>query len=162
MRRPFFLIRPMTSQTTSLPPIRLSTEADIPGIYRVWRASVDATHGFITPADLEFYDGLLRTLYLPQARVWLATTAEGQPTGFIGLAGPKIECLFVDPAFHRQGVGARLMAHALTLQPHLLVDVNEQNPGALAFYVAQGFRYVGRTPLDHCGKPYPLIFLARF
>jgi putative acetyltransferase len=151
----------MTSQPPSLPPIRLSTEADIPGIYRVWRASVDATHGFITPEDLDFYDGLLRTHYLPTARVWLATDATGQPTGFIGLGGPKIECLFVDPACHRQGVGSRLIAHALTLQQQLLVDVNEQNPGALAFYVAQGFRYVGRTALDHCGKPYPLIYLAR-
>ncbi|SNR96033.1 MULTISPECIES: acetyltransferase [unclassified Azospirillum] len=145
-----------------LPPIRLSTEADIPEIHRVWRASVHATHGFITAADLDFYEELLRTLYLPSARVWLATQATGQITGFIGLGGPKIECLFVDPAFHRQGVGQRLITHALSLQPNLLVDVNEQNPGAIAFYVAQGFRYVGRTNLDHCGKPYPLVYLARF
>ncbi len=152
----------MPNPAPAPPPIRLSTEADIGEINRVWRASVDATHGFVTPADLDYYEELLRTLYLPTARVWLATNAAGRIMGFLGLGGPKIECLFVDPAFHRQGVGQRLIAHALTLQPNLLVDVNEQNPGALAFYIAQGFRYVGRTAQDHCGKPYPLIYLARF
>lgn len=152
----------MPNLSAALPPIRLSTEADIPEIHRVWRASVHATHGFIAAADLDYYEELLRTAYLPSARVWLATHMTGQITGFIGLGGPKIECLFVDPTFHRQGVGQRLIAHAASLQPHLLVDVNEQNPGAVAFYVAQGFRYVGRTELDHCGKPYPLVYLARF
>ncbi|MQP67059.1 acetyltransferase [Niveispirillum sp. SYP-B3756] len=152
----------MPNQATALPPIRLSTDADIAEINHVWRASVDATHGFISPADLDYYEELLRTLYLPRFRVWLATNAAGKITGFIGLGGPRIDCLFVDPSFHRQGVGQRLIAHAASLQPNLLVDVNEQNPGAIAFYVAQGFRYVGRTDLDHCGKPYPLVYLARF
>ncbi len=146
---------------SGLPPIRLSTEADIPDLYRVWRASVDATHDFISADDLDFYDGLFRSLYLAQVRPWLALAADGRPAGLMGLTGPKIDALFVDPAFHRQGIGRHLIAHALTLHRQLMVDVNEANSGAIAFYINQGFRTYGRSALDHCGKPYPLLHMAR-
>jgi putative acetyltransferase len=39
--------------------------------------------------------------------------------------------------------------------------VNDQNPGAVAFYTALGFREIGHSPLDHAGKPYPLLHMAR-
>lgn len=146
---------------SGLPLIRLSTEADIPDLYRVWRASVDATHDFISADDLDFYDGLFRSLYLAQVRPWLALAADGTPAGLMGLTGPKIDALFVDPAFHRQGIGRHLIAHALTLHRQLMVDVNEANSGAIAFYMNQGFRTYGRSALDHCGKPYPLLHMAR-
>jgi hypothetical protein len=40
------------------------------------------------------------------------------------------------------------------------LDVNEQNPQAVGFYLHQGFRITGRSPLDGLGKPYPLLHLA--
>ncbi|OYQ33618.1 acetyltransferase [Niveispirillum lacus] len=141
--------------------IRLSTPADNASIHRVWRASVDATHGFIAPADVALYEHLLVTLYLPSKPLWLALSPDGVIQGFIGLAGPKIEALFVHPDWHRQGVGRRLIAHALGLRQHLVVDVNVQNPGAVDFYVSQGFLEIGRSPVDHAGKPYPLIHMAK-
>ncbi|MFV3076460.1 acetyltransferase [Niveispirillum fermenti] len=144
-----------------LPALRLSTPDDVAAIHAVWRAAVDATHGFVAPADLDFYENLLLTLYLPQVPVWLATLEDGTATGFMGLTGPKIDALFVHPAFHRTGVGRRLIDHAASLHAQLLVDVNAQNPGAVTFYRTLGFRVVGRSPIDHGGKPYPLIFMAR-
>lgn len=143
-----------------LPP-RLSIPADIPAIHAVWRASVDATHQFVDPADIALYEHMLLSLYLPQRAQWLALAWDGSVQGFIGLTGPKIDALFVHPAWHRAGVGRRLINHALTLHRQLLVDVNSQNPGAVAFYKALGFREIGRSPVDHAGKPYPLTHMAR-
>jgi len=141
--------------------IRLSTPADIASIHRVWQAAVDATHGFVAPADVALYEHLLVTLYLPTKPQWLALSDQGDIQGFIGLEGPKIEALFVDPVWHRHGAGRRLINHALGLSRRLIVDVNAQNPGAMAFYVALGFMEIGRSPVDHAGKPYPLIHMAK-
>lgn len=141
--------------------IRLSTPADIASIHRVWRAAVDATHGFVAPADVALYEHLLVTLYLPNKPQWLALSDKGDIQGFIGLEGPKIEALFVDPVWHRHGAGRRLINHALRLSRRLIVDVNAQNPDAVAFYVALGFMEIGRSPVDHAGKPYPLIHMAK-
>lgn len=151
-----------TDLTAMLPAdIRLSTSDEVPAIHRVWRASVDATHGFVAPADIALYEHLLITLYLPSKPQWLALSPDGTIQGFIGMAGPKIEALFVHPDWHRKGVGRRLINHASTLSPHLMVDVNTQNPDAVAFYAALGFLEIGRSPVDHAGKPYPLIHMAR-
>ena len=48
----------------------------------------------------------------------------------------------------------------LTLKGPLRVDVNEQNPEALGFYLANGFEVTGRSPLDGQGRPFPLLHLA--
>ena len=158
--RPLFLVTDPTGPTMPSAP-RLSTPADVAALHRVWRASVDATHDFIDPADIAFYEKLLLKHYLPQAPLWLATDEGGNIQGFIGLTGPKIDALFVHPANHRQGVGKRLIDHALSLHRQLLVDVNSDNAGALEFYRAMGFREVGHSPVDHTGKRYPLTFMAR-
>jgi hypothetical protein len=39
------------------------------------------------------------------------------------------------------------------------VDVNEQNPQAVGFYLHIGCEVVGRSELDGMGKPYPLLHL---
>ena len=40
------------------------------------------------------------------------------------------------------------------------VDVNEQNPSALNFYKAKGFRINGRDETDDAGRPYPILHLS--
>ena len=64
---------------------------------------------------------------------------------------------------HRgKGGGRRLVEFAQERFPGALkVDVNEQNPEALKFYEALGFRIVGRSPTDTAGRPYPLLHLER-
>lgn len=67
--------------------------------------------------------------------------------------------LFVDPDSHGQGIGKRLLADAVTRLGAQAVDVNEQNPRALGFYLGQGFRVECRSPLDDGGRPFPLLHL---
>jgi len=40
------------------------------------------------------------------------------------------------------------------------VDVNEQNPSALNFYKAKGFRVISRDETDDAGRPYPILHLS--
>jgi putative acetyltransferase len=67
--------------------------------------------------------------------------------------------LFVDPAHHGQGLGKALLRYAIEHDGVRLVDVNEQNPSALAFYLAQGFERIGRSERDGADRPFPLLHL---
>lgn len=77
----------------------------------------------------------------------------------MGMAGPRIESLFLAPEFHRRGGGRRLIDHARSLADKLTVDVNEQNTAAVAFYKACGFVVEGRSELDDTSRPYPLLHM---
>ncbi|WP_235896836.1 GNAT family N-acetyltransferase [Yersinia thracica] len=69
--------------------------------------------------------------------------------------------LFIDPIYHSKGFGKMLLAHAQPLKGELSVDVNEQNPAALAFYLKCGFVKTGRSEQDGEGKVFPLLHLVQ-
>ena len=140
--------------------IRQGTPADVPRAFEIWRAAVDATHGFLSPQDRVEIDAMVATDFLPKAKLWLAVEGE-RPLGFLVMDGRTIDALFVDPAHHGRGVGTFLLDHALSLAPDALVDASEQATNALPFYLARGFRVIGRSPTDPQGRPYPLIHLSR-
>jgi len=138
--------------------IRPATALDHPRLLAVWLASVRATHGFLTEADIQSLLPVVRDVALPQLEVWLAELPE-DIAAFVALTDAHVEALFVDPAFFRRGCGQALLAHARHRKGALTVDVNEQNPSALAFYQANGFEVGGRSPVDASGNPFPLLHL---
>lgn len=91
----------------------------------------------------------------------VAVDADDMPLGFITHEAGEIHMLFVSPDAQGQGVGTALLEHVAQDQPELRLDVNEQNPSALAFYTGKGFRQVGRSELDGQGRPFPLLHLTR-
>ena len=152
--------------------IRQATACDHAALADLWRRSVEATHYFLSSGEVErlFHD--VRNTYLPGVEIlWvaelapcgqtaLAQYAAGSPlAGFIGCNGAQVEMLFVEPRCFRHGVGRALLEHVRALHPRLTLDVNEQNPQALAFYERQGFKVVGRSALDGQGNPYPLLHM---
>lgn len=139
--------------------IRKGLPADNPALTALWRRSVEATHTFLTGEDIRSIEAELETVYLPAVEVWICDIG-GEPAGFMGLDGAKVEMLFVEPERRGQGVGTRLLDHARRLCGRLLVDVNEQNPQARGFYLRYGFRIVGRSSTDSAGRPFPLIHMA--
>lgn len=141
--------------------LRPSTAAESEALYAIWRGAVEATHTFLAPDDLEFYAAMLRRDYLPQGGFMVAVTADDAPLAFMKMEGDTIDALFVAPAHHGQGLGRALVEHAAQGQTALRVSVNEQNAGARAFYRRLGFRPIGRSALDPCGRPYPLLHLRR-
>lgn len=80
------------------------------------------------------------------------------PLGFLGLQQSHIAMLFIDPPYHRMGLGETLIRHALALGA-VSVDVNEQNPSAHAFYTKMGFNQYDRSALDAQGNPFPILHL---
>lgn len=137
--------------------IRKATSADLPRALAIWRAAVDATHGFLTPQDRAEIDIMVERDHLPHVDLWVATDEAGTVQGFLGMGETEIDSLFVDPAVHGRGYGSALVAHALRLVPDATVDASEQASNAVAFYEARGFIRTGRSETDPMGRPYPLI-----
>ncbi|GAB3490039.1 acetyltransferase [Nocardiopsis coralliicola] len=134
---------------------------EFPALVAIWRSAVEATHDFLAPADVDHYEAMLRDVYLPSGGAALTVAeVDGAPAGFSGLADGNLDMLFVDAAYRGSGVGSTLLRDALARHPDLRVDVNEQNPQALGFYLHHGFHQVSRSPLDGEGRPFPLLHLA--
>lgn len=144
--------------------IRAAKVQEYPALVELWRRSVQATHDFLHPADLEQIYRQMPHVYLPGVReVWLIETRCGDSWrigGFMGCNGSHVEMLFVEPECFGQGLGSALLRHARARFGNLTLDVNEQNARALAFYRRQGFAITGRSALDTGGRPYPLLHLA--
>ena len=85
---------------------------------------------------------------------------QGRILGFCGVSGDKLEMLFVAPDFLGKGIGKLLLQHAIHVMGIRFVDVNEQNPSAVGFYLYQGFRVDSRDELDEQGNPYPILHLS--
>ena len=146
---------------------------DLERLVEIWEAAVAATHTFLHEGAIDYYRPLVRDVYLPSVEVTAARDTAGNIQGFIGLAKEsvlagetskdggvgKIEMLFVHPEAHNSGIGRALVDFAKSCYPVLLVDVNEQNPGAMAFYTRCGFDVRGRSALDAQGNHYPLVHM---
>ncbi|EGD21769.1 toxin-antitoxin system, toxin component, GNAT family [Prescottella equi ATCC 33707] len=142
------VLRPCTSPT------------EWPALVRIWRSAVEATHDFLTPEDVAFFESRMTSDYLPGVEVTVADV-DGVPAGFSGLAGNSLEMLFVDDAHRGRGLGSALLDRALADHPDLVLDVNEQNPQAVGFYERHGFVTLGRSETDADGRPFPILHMAR-
>lgn len=147
-----------TSSDPVLRPCRGSTEW--PALVRIWRSAVEATHHFLAPEDIAFFESRMTSAYLPAVDVMVADV-DGTPAGFSGIAGNSLEMLFVDDTYRGRGVGSALLGRALTDHPDLALDVNEQNLQAVGFYERHGFVTLGRSDTDGDGRPFPLLHMAR-
>lgn len=140
--------------------IRAARTADHSALLTIWRQAVEATHHFLTPADIDWYEGMVAQ-YLPQMTDLRVAEHDGAPVGFLAQDDGEIHMLFVDPARHGSGIGTRLLEGVAAEHPVLRVDVNEDNASGRAFYAAKGFVQTGRSELDGEGRPFPLLHLRR-
>lgn len=136
-----------------------SGEAEYPRLLEIWRSAVEATHHFLAPSDVEYYATRV-PVYFPEVDLTVAEV-DGVVAGFSGIAEGKLEMLFVHDDFRGRGVGSALLRAALNRFPGLTLDVNEQNPQAVGFYLHHGFEVVGRQETDSDARPFPLLELKR-
>jgi len=132
---------------------------DFPRVVEVWEASVRETHLFLSEADIQFFKPLVRDGLPRVAELACVRDGEGQVAGFVGVADGKVEMLFIHPTWRGQGIGRRLLKHAVNMLGATVVDVNEQNEQAVGFYLRMGFEVEGRSELDSTGKPFPLLHM---
>ena len=131
---------------------------DYARVLEVWEASVRATHHFVAETDIEIFRPMVQGA-LPHIPMICVRDDDGIVAGFAGVADGKIEMLFIHPNTRGQGVGSRLLTHAVETMGATGLDCNEQNEQALGFYKKMGFEVVGRSELDGSGKPYPLLHM---
>jgi putative acetyltransferase len=89
----------------------------------------------------------VRERMFARCAVWVAAGAASDAVlhGFCAFREGWVDQLYVEPALHRRGLGARLLAQAKAAHPRLQLWVFQRNLPAIAFYEAQGFRLVRRT-----------------
>jgi len=133
-------------------------EKDYETLAEIWERSVMATHDFLKNEDFNEIKAALIPDYFPNVDLY-AIADNGVYAGFIGLSPDSIEMLFIDSDRRGHGYGSALIEFAKQ-QGTTKVDVNEQNPSALNFYKAKGFRIIGRDEADDAGCPYPILHLS--
>ena len=134
------------------------SDADYETLAGIWERSVRASHDFLDYTAIIEIKAALTPHYFPNVDLY-AVSDNDSLTGFIGLRDDVIEMLFVDSDSRGQGYGSALIEFAKE-KGATKVDVNEQNPLALAFYEAKGFRITGRDETDDAGRPYPILHLS--
>ncbi|NJB66842.1 putative acetyltransferase [Desulfobaculum xiamenense] len=141
--------------------IEHGTQHDYEEIIKVWEASVRATHAFVPEEYIQELRALILNSALPAVDVYLIKDQADNIMGFMGISGEMLEMLFIAPEHFRKGLGKALTTYAVDTCGVTKVDVNEQNPEAHKFYLAQGFKVTRRSPTDGMGKPYPILHMER-
>ena len=137
--------------------VRERTPQLLEQLLAVWERSVQASHLFRSPEEIAEIKA-----YVPQAlrevpHLIAAWGENGTPVAFMGIAGEKLEMLFLAPEERGQGLGKELFQYGVEHFDIREVTVNEQNPQALGFYEHMGFRVYERLDHDEQGKPYPIL-----
>jgi putative acetyltransferase len=138
-----------------------ATDKDYPAIIEVWELSVRATHDFLPEDYLQEIKQLLPTIF-PHVQIYTCRDDDGAITGFAGVAGDKMEMLFIHPRSMGQGVGRSLAEYCIHTLNADKVDVNEHNAPAVEFYKKIGYGQIGRRELDSMGRPFPLLEMQYF
>lgn len=115
-----------------------------------------ASHSFLGEKDIE----RIRD-YVPQAILdvehLVVASEDGRPVAFLGAQDGMLEMLFVDAELCGRGIGSALLEHGISALGVRKLTANEQNPAAVAFYEACGFRTIEHLEADDQGEPYPLL-----
>lgn len=122
--------------------IRPFDAGDTGDILTIWREASAIAHPFLSAAFQAEAEAAIRDIYLPMAETWVAEAA-GSPVGFIALIGEIVGGFFVLPEWQGQGIGRRLMDHAVYLRSELQLEVFRDNAAGQKFYTAYGFASVG-------------------
>lgn len=133
-------------------------EDDYRTLAAIWERSVMATHDFLKEEYFNEIKAALIPDYFPNVDLY-AIADNDEYAGFIGLSSNSIEMLFIDSDRRGMGYGYALIEFAKR-QGATKVDVNEQNPTALNFYKAKGFRVISRDETDDAGRSYPILHLS--
>ena len=138
--------------------IEVPSKADYAAIVYVWEASVRVTHHFLKEEDIQFFKPLILNEFLDVVQLH-CVRVENKLAAFLGTSDDKIEMLFVHPFYHGKGLGKKMLLFATQQLHKTLVDVNEQNEKAVAFYQHFGFGVISRSSIDGMGKPYPILHM---
>lgn len=136
-------------------------EKDIARLTDVWRASVVATHTFLSADEIAQIEPFV-PMALQNVHHLVAVTDDNDLfIAFMGIENKRLEMLFVAPQYIGRGIGRKLIEYGIEQYQINEVTVNEQNPNAIGFYEHLGFKTYKRTDFDEQGRPFPLLYMNR-
>lgn len=135
-------------------------KTDYPQLISLWRSSVEATHLFLSQADIDKIEVVLPD-YFQQVQLSMWLNEEQKCVGFSGTNQQTLEMLFIDPVYFRKGYGGEIIQKLIEQESIIFVDANKQNEGAVKFYQSQGFQVIGESKEDPQGNPFPILHMKR-
>jgi putative acetyltransferase len=138
---------------------RIAVPEDYPKLVEIWESAVKATHDFLSENDFQYFKKTIPEQYFPQLDVYIISE-NNDPKGFGAVSEDTLEMLFIHNDDRGKGLGKKLYQYLQDKTGCTKVDVNEQNPQAIAFYEKMGFKKTGRSERDGSGKDYPLIHMS--
>lgn len=141
---------------------REAKETDYIDLIKIWRDSVSETHLFLSVEDIDRIEKELPHYFeAVKVFIWFESNVPNEIVGFSGIHNQKLEMLFLHPISFRKGYGKTILKWLVEHEAIELVDVNKQNPSAVAFYLAQGFKIISESPTDDQGNPFPIVHLRK-
>lgn len=119
--------------------IRKYKEQDTEAIISVWRSASAVAHPFLSDSFMDQGEQDIRNIYLKFAETWV-TVVDSQVVGFIAMAEDEIGGLFLDPDYHGQGLGRKMVDLVRSIKSSIRVEVFERNTIGRRFYAAYGFQ----------------------
>jgi ribosomal protein S18 acetylase RimI-like enzyme len=124
------------------PIIRLYKTEDFEAITRLWFEAENVAMPKLM-ARMKYTIEDAREFFLravvSENQIWVYER-DGVPLGFLAIQGEFIDRLYVEPAYHRQGIGQALLTKARHLLPkHMWLYTHVANKMARAFYEKNGF-----------------------
>ncbi len=140
--------------------LRPSRKNDLADLYVIWHDAVKATHHFLSDSAFDEIALQVKVDYLPSRQFLVFADENDVSCGFMGANGNEIESLFVHPDQHGKGIGKQFIDHMKAANERVVLEVNEQNPQAVGFYEAVGFKVDRRDPTDSHGRPFPILHMV--
>jgi GNAT superfamily N-acetyltransferase len=138
--------------------IRKFTPQDAPAVSALVRYTMQVSNSGDYPLarllPLIDYFSPEKVFQLSRERIWLVAEIDGKIVGSAALEGSELCTFFVDPAYQRQGIGARLLQTLERLAaergvPALMVDASLTG---VEFYTKMGYRRTGQDKEGAAGK----------
>ena len=132
---------------------------DMEEILDTWESSVRATHNFLSEEDIMSIKPHVVEGAKYVSKLLCVRDNQEVIKAFMGIHDSKIEMLFVSNDSRGNGIGKKLVEHAIEVLNVNYVDVNEQNPQAVGFYEHMGFQVFKKSEFDEQGNPFPILHM---
>lgn len=138
--------------------IRQYHPSDLNAVLDSWEVATRLAHAFMSNDFIAQERINVAEIYLPNTDTWVAEI-DGNVVGFIALMGNEVGAIFLQPNFHKMGIGAALMDKARDLHGDLEVEVFKENTQGRNFYSKYGFKYLEEKLHEPTGQQ---VFRLRF
>jgi len=131
--------------------IRQYQQTDLDAVLNSWEVATRLAHEFMTDEFISEQRIEVEKSYLPNTDTWVAEV-NGSVQGFISLMGNEVGAIFLQPEYHRLGIGKALINKAKSLHDELELEVFKVNQTGQKFYENGGFYPISESVHEITGE----------